>query len=148
MHALIRRYRVRLGTMEQAARYTEKWFIPLVREIPGFRAYYLMAEGSNLASLGLFETAEAAQAASNLCTQWFREEWGAFRPLAPEVLSGEVLTQAVADRRLLADRRLIHDRRNGSSLAQVESEYRSGLERRRAGRRAEAAPFLELRAAG
>jgi len=31
MHAVIRRYRVRLGTMEQAARYAEKWFLPLVR---------------------------------------------------------------------------------------------------------------------
>ncbi len=64
MHAVIRRYRVRLGTMEQAARHAEKWFLPLVRDIPGFIAFYLVAaEESVLAALGLFETAAGAEAA-------------------------------------------------------------------------------------
>ena len=36
MHAVIRRYRVRLGTVAQAVRYAEKQFVPLVRRIPGF----------------------------------------------------------------------------------------------------------------
>ena len=148
MHAVIRRYRVRLGTMEQAARYAEKWFVPLVRKVPGFRAYYLMAEESNLASLGLFETAEAANAASTLAAQWFQGEWGAFRPLAPEVISGEVLTQAVANRRVLADRRTLHDRRNGAALVPFAAEHRSGGDRRRGERRAEGVAPLEWRAAG
>jgi hypothetical protein len=139
MHAVIRRYRVRLGTMEQAARSAEKWFIPMVRKIPGFRAYYLMAEDSNLASVGLFETAEAAEAASSLSTLWFGKEWGAFRPLAPEVISGEVVIQEVAERRVLADRR-----HHGDRLA-VEF---GGAERRRAERRGEATPLVELQAAG
>ena len=139
MHAVIRRYRVRLGTMEQAARSAEKWFIPMVRKIPGFRAYYVMAEESNLASVGLFETAEAAKAASSLSTLWFGKEWGAFRPLAPEVISGEVMIQEVAERRVLGDRRRLADR--------SASGY-SGAERRRTERRGAATPVVELQAAG
>ncbi len=145
MHAVIRRYRVRLGTMEQATRYAEKWFLPRVREIPGFRAYYLMAEGSNLAALGLFETAEAALAANQLAAQWFHGEWGSFRPLPPEVISGEVLTEAVANGRGLPDRRVLRDRRGGGEPG---SAYPSGVDRRRGYRRAESARLLEWRAAG
>jgi hypothetical protein len=148
MHAVIRRYRVRLGTMEQAAHYAEKWFVPLVREIPGFRAHYLMAEERDLASLGLFETAEAAVAANKLAAQWFQGEWGAFRPLPPEVISAEVLTHDVANRRVLADRRVVHDRRSGAALIQSESEQRSGGDRRRGDRRAPGEAPLEWRAAG
>jgi hypothetical protein len=133
--------------MEQAARYAEKWFLPMIREIPGFRAYYLMAEDSNLASLGMFETAEGASAANKLAAQWFQQEWGSFRPLPPEVISAEVLTQTVADRRVLADRRSGSDRRTQTTLVRAEAEFRSGAERRRGDRRASAMPLLEFKAA-
>src|SRR5437588_632401 len=50
MHAVIRRYRVRLGTVAQAVRYAEKQFVPLVRRIPGFVGCYLMDAGAVLAA--------------------------------------------------------------------------------------------------
>lgn len=150
MHAVIRRYRVRLGTMEQAARYTEKWFLPLVRQIPGFRACYLTGgDDGVLSSVGLFETAAGATAASTLATEWFRGEWSAFRSLPPEVITGEVLVQAVAERRVLADRRQPRDRRSPAALAPAGADHRSGQERRSGmDRRVEASRLLELRAAG
>jgi len=127
MHAVMRRYRVRLGTMEQAARYAEKWFLPLVHEIPGFIAYYLVAAEENvLAALGLFETAEGAGAAATLAGEWFREEWGSFRPLPPEVIAGEIVAQASANGRLMADRRRLADRRS----VRREIERRAGVDRR------------------
>jgi hypothetical protein len=136
MHAVIRRYRVRLGTMEQAARHAEKWFLPLVRKIPGFMSYYLVAaEEGVLAALGLFETAAGADAAVALAGDWFRGEWGSFRPLPPEVIAGEVVAQAVATSGRIAERRRLGDRRGlgasdiGPDIGPV-IERRSGLDRR------------------
>jgi len=132
MHAVIRRYRVRLGTMEQAARYAEKWFLPLVRAIPGFAACYLIAaEESVLAALGLFETAEGASAAAALAGEWFREEWGSFRPLPPEVIGGKVVAQATANGRPVAERRQLPERRRSAVLVGTSAiERRGGVDRR------------------
>ena len=148
MHAVIRRYRVRLGTVDQAARHAERWFLPLVRKVPGFVACYLVATPDGvLASLGLFETAEAAEAALLLAHDWFRGEWGFFQQLPPEVIGGEVLAQAVASARSSTGRRRAADRR--SVAGRHESERRVGADRRLVlDRRAEGARLLELRAAG
>ena len=57
MHGVIRRYRVRLGTVEQAAHYAEKGFLPIVRDIPGFISCHLLDAGNDiLTCIVLFET--------------------------------------------------------------------------------------------
>ncbi len=139
MHAVVRRYRVRLGTMEQAARYAEKWFVPSLRQIPGFKSCYFVSDGEGvLSSLSFFETRDAAKAANALATQWFREEWGAYRPLAPEVMGGEVLTQITAERRVIGDRRQLPDRRVSATIGPLPhgrdmregGDRRTGIDRR------------------
>ena len=130
MHAVMRRYRVRLGTVEQAVRYADKQFVPLVRRIPGFRACYLLDAGNDvLATIGLFDTVEGAEAAFRLQRDWFRDEWSSFRLLPPEVVAGQVLAHAAAlDERPLVDRRRLSDRRRTVLFA--PDERRSGTERR------------------
>ena len=129
MHAVIRRYRVRLGTVQQAVRYAEKEFVPLARRIPGFVACYLLNAGNDvLASIGLFRTQEGAEAAVQLQRDWFRDEWSSFRPLPPEVVTGEVLAQAAAEKYDVGDRRSAPDRRGGAVL--VPSRTWNGVERR------------------
>lgn len=131
MHGVIRRYRVRLGTVGQAARYTEKGFIPMLRSIPGFVSSYLLDEGNDVLTwVALLETAEAAELAVRASREWFRDEWSSFRPLPPEIMAGEVLARATADRRRTGDRR---------RLALVGTTAWVGTERRNGGdRRAEA----------
>jgi len=105
MHAVIRRYRVRLGTVAQAVRYAEKQFVPLARRIPGFVGCYLVDAGNDvLTSIGLFHTQEGAEAAISLQRDWFRDEWSSFRPLPPEVVAGAVLAQATVDGAVPAER--------------------------------------------
>ena len=145
MHAVIRRYRVRLGTVAQAVRYAEKQFVPLVRRIPGFVGCYLMDAGNDvLTSIGLFHTQEGAEAAITLQRDWFRDEWSSFRPLPPEIVAGAVLAQATADGTVPAERRLVIDRRHAAALLPAGPwngvERRAGSERRAGGgpeRRAE-----------
>src|SRR2546430_13738139 len=106
MHGVIRRYRVRLGTVAQAARYTEKGFLPILRGIPGFVSSHLLDEGNDVLTwMALLETGEAVEAAVRASRDWFRDEWSSFRPLPPEVVTGEVLARATADRRRTVDRR-------------------------------------------
>lgn len=137
MHGVIRRYRVRLGTVAQAAHYAEKGFLPILGEIPGFVSCQLLDAGHDvLTVVALFESAEGTAAAIRASSDWFRDEWSSFRPLPPEVVSGEVLARATADRRRVPDRR---------RLALVEATTWTGTERRATGdRRVEAASFAAV----
>src|SRR3989475_393149 len=108
MHAMIRRYRVRLGTVEQAARHAERGFLPLLRQIPGFVSCQLVDAGNDiLTCMALFETPDGTADAVRASREWFRDEWSSFRPVPPEVVVGEVLAHATSDRRRLPDRRRV-----------------------------------------
>src|SRR5260370_39330206 len=137
MHGGIRRYRVRLGTVAQAAHYAEKGFLPILGDIPGFVPCHLLDAGNDvLAVVARCGGAEGTSAAIRASTDWFRDEWSSFRPLPPEVVAGEVLARATADRRRVLDRR---------RLALVEATTWTGTERRVMGeRRAEAASWAAV----
>jgi hypothetical protein len=128
MYGVIRRYRVRLGTVGQAARYADKQFVPMLRDIPGFVSCHLLDAGNDILTfMALFETEEEAVTAVRASRDWFRDEWSSFRPLPPEVIMGEVLARTTADRRREAERRQL-------ALAGAASwagpERRGGAERR------------------
>jgi hypothetical protein len=118
----------------QAAHYAEKDFLPILGDIPGFVSCHLLDAGNDvLTVVALFDSAEGTAAAVRASSDWFRDEWSSFRPLPPEVVSGEVLARATADRRRVPDRR---------RLALVEAATWGGTERRALGeRRAEAASW-------
>ena len=133
MHAMIRRYRVRLGTVPQAARHAERGFLPLLRRIPGFVSCQLVDAGNDiLTCMALFETEQGAADAVRASREWFRDEWSSFRPVPPEVTFGEVLARATADRRA-GDRR---------QMALVGAATWTGLERRQGSDRRVEAPSL------
>lgn len=151
---VIQRYRVRLGTVTEAARYADKWFLPLVRQIPGFGACCLVAAGDAvLACIGVFETPEGGETAARLAREWFGKEWGSFRPLPPEVIAGDVLAQVAATGRAESGRRWRTDRRDTTVLVGAggpgDGERRGGYDRRRGfDRRTDFAPLFEQQAAG
>ena len=128
MHGMIRRYRVRLGTVAQAAYYAEKGFLPIVRDIPGFVSCHLLDAGDDvLTCVALFDTEAGTAAAVRATRDWFRDEWSSFRPLPPEVITGEVVAGTTTDRRRVADRRrlaLVH------TAIWVGDERRVGADRR------------------
>lgn len=98
MQGVIRRYRVRLGTMEQAARHAQAELAPRLERLQGFVAWYLLDAGNGvLTTVGLFRTAIAADEAVRLQQEWFRDEWGSFLAVPPELITGDVLAQAGAE---------------------------------------------------
>jgi len=158
MHAVIRRYKVRLGTVASAAQHAESSLLPQMNRLPGFVAYYLLDAGDSvLASISVCETPEGADAAAALAASWFRSDWPSFKLIPPEITDGEVLVhaevgrstgrrrterRASTERRADSDRRVASERRRLNEAPAVErrsdvtrrssAERRSELERRAA----------------
>lgn len=139
MHAVIRRYKVRLGTVSSAAQHAETSLLPQMNRLPGFVAYYLLDAGDSvLASISVCETREGADAAAALAAEWFRSDWPSFKVIPPEITDGEVLVHAEVGRatgRRRFERRASNDRR-------AAPDRRMEAERRR---RIDSAPSVEQR---
>jgi hypothetical protein len=95
MHATIRRYDGldRDRTVELAGKVNES-LTPKLRKLEGFMGYYLIDSGDGvISSVGLFHTAEQADASSKLAASWVRDEKleTAF-PNPPKITSGNVVT--------------------------------------------------------
>jgi hypothetical protein len=100
MFAVLRRYRVRLGTVAQAVTQTEATLVPLLKQVPGFVAYYLLDTGDNIvAALTVFDSKPAAESASGLLSGWFRNDWPAFQLLPPDAGVAELASSGQAERR-------------------------------------------------
>jgi hypothetical protein len=128
MHAVIRRYKVRLGTVASAAQHAESSLLPQMNQLPGFVAYYLLDAGDSvLASISVCETREGADAAAALAADWFRSDWPSFKVIPPEITDGEVLVHAEVGR--ATGRRRVE--RRGSSDRRSDPDRRIGSERRR-----------------
>jgi hypothetical protein len=98
MFTVLQRYRVRLGTVADAAVRAEETLVPRLREAAGFVAYHLLDTGDGtVTALAVFETRPAADAAARVLSDWFRSDWPAFRLLAPDLSVAESLTLAQAN---------------------------------------------------
>jgi hypothetical protein len=95
MFMVVRKYRV-MGSPEEAAQRIEAGLVPILRQIPGFTAYYTFADGSGHAlSVSVFEGEEAARASGERAVAWARENLAEFiGDQPPEVSAGEVLVAA------------------------------------------------------
>src|SRR2546422_1078317 len=127
MHAVFRRYRIRLGAVQAARERAPDGLVPDLRRVQGFAAYYLVHAGNDtLASIALFQTEESAAVGERLLNDWFRHDWPVFQAVPPELTRGAVLVHeelprvAVAvtsgprlERRNWSDRRLNRERRSG-----------------------------------
>jgi hypothetical protein len=93
MFTVLQRYRVRLGTVADAATRAEESLVPRLKDVTGFVSYHFLHTGdSTVAAMALFETRSAADAAARLLSDWFRSDWPAFRLLAPDLSVAESLT--------------------------------------------------------
>ena len=61
MFTSIRKYNVRRGSAEELARRVREGFVPLLRQMPGFRSYYLLDGGPDvLITISRFDSADEA----------------------------------------------------------------------------------------
>ena len=114
MYTVIRQYTMPdPSAVEEIARRSEAGFVPLIRQAPGFLAWYLVRReqevlldssrgnipgavpaGIVLLSISVFETQAQAHASSPLAVNWIREQLAALLPEAPILTDGEVVAHA------------------------------------------------------
>lgn len=91
MYAVIRIF-TSMRSVEEAAQRAKGGVGPLLLSAPGFAGYYVLDGGNGVgASVTLFQTEEAARAASQKALTWLRQNIADLYEGEPEVLSGPVL---------------------------------------------------------
>ena len=96
MFITVRKYRVRRGATAEWAQRVRDSFVPLMREMAGFRGYYLLDGGPDeLIAISLFDNADEALASNEKAADWVRNNVMGFARGMPEVMVGDVLVAEV-----------------------------------------------------
>jgi heme-degrading monooxygenase HmoA len=95
MFTCIRKYTVRRGATDELARRVDEGFVPLMRQMPGFRGYYLLDGGPDVViTISMFDSADAAFASNEISADWVRNNVLELIKGMPEVMVGHGLIAA------------------------------------------------------
>jgi hypothetical protein len=95
MYASVRKYHV--TDAPQIARRIDEEFLSIVRDVPGFSAYYVVdAGGGTLVTITLAADSVGAEASAQAAAGWIRDNKDIADLIdgAPDVTNGEILAQA------------------------------------------------------
>jgi heme-degrading monooxygenase HmoA len=96
MFVVIRKYKVQRGSGAGLAQRVREGFLPLLRQMRGFRGYHLLDGGPDiLISVTTFESAVEALASSEAAAEWVRNNVLEFTKGMPEVMAGDALITEV-----------------------------------------------------
>jgi hypothetical protein len=91
VYATIRRYEGVTDPAEDARRVSDE-FVPLLKDMPGFVAYYEIDAGNGvMATISVFEDRAGGEAANERAAEWVQENVASLAPNPPEVTAGEVV---------------------------------------------------------
>lgn len=91
MYAAVRRYSGVTDPAE-AGRRVNEGFVPLMREIPGLRAYYWVDAGNGvMVSTSVFEDEAGAEESIRKAADFVRDNLASLLPNPPEVSAGHVV---------------------------------------------------------
>lgn len=94
MYAVVRRYE-EVTDPAEAGRRVDDEFVPLLRQVPGFVAYYWVdAGGGVMVSTGVFQDRAGAEASTDRARDFVRDRLAALLPNPPQVTAGEVVAHA------------------------------------------------------
>jgi hypothetical protein len=91
MYAAVRRYDGVTDPGEDSRRVREG-FVPLLKDMPGFVAYYEIDAGNGvMVTISVFEDQAGEEASTERAAEWVRENEASLAPNPPEVTAGEVV---------------------------------------------------------
>jgi hypothetical protein len=94
MYETVRRYEGVVDPAEAGRRVAEG-FVPLVRDIEGFVAYYWTDAGDGvMVSTSIFESPSGIQASDEKAAGWVRENLAELLPNPPTITEGEVVAHS------------------------------------------------------
>jgi hypothetical protein len=90
MYVAVRRYEG-VSDPSEAGRITREVFVPIIREMPGFVAYYDVDAGDGvIVSTSVFEHKDAEEQSTYRAGEFVQEHLAAYYPNPPQVTAGEV----------------------------------------------------------
>jgi len=99
MFIAVGNYPVRRGSSAGWAQRVRGGFVPLIRELTGFRGYYLLqGEPDALIAISMFDSADEALVSNEKAADWVRNNVMEFARGLPEVMVGDVLVAEVKER--------------------------------------------------
>ncbi|MFE0450198.1 hypothetical protein ACFW2D_02675 [Streptomyces sp. NPDC058914] len=94
MYAVVRRYEGVTDPAE-AGRQVNEGFVPLLREVQGFVAYYWVdAGGGVMLSTSVFQDQAGAEESTRRAGDFVRDRLAALLPNPPQVTAGEVVAHS------------------------------------------------------
>ena len=91
MYAAVRRYEG-VTDPSEVRRQVEEGFIPIISEMPGFVAYYLVDAGDGvLVTTSVFEHKDAEEQSTFVAGEFVAEHLAPLMPNPPQVTAGEVV---------------------------------------------------------
>jgi hypothetical protein len=92
MYVAIRRYGLLTNEpVEQVFQGIREGFIPIIKNAPGFLAYYTLDSGNGtLTSISVFEDRAGAEKSNKLAEDWVGRSLSSALPTSPETIVGEV----------------------------------------------------------
>ena len=91
MYAAVRRYEGVTDPAE-AGRRVNEGFVPLIRQVPGFVAYYWVDAGDGvMVSTSVFEDQTGAEESIKQAADFVRENLASLLPNPPQIAAGEVV---------------------------------------------------------
>jgi hypothetical protein len=96
MYAVVRKFN-HMRSIDEAGRRAANGLGPILKQSPGFIAYYVVRFGDESGgSITLFETREAAQEAQKKAMSWLKTNLADLTDEEPEVMAGDVLAAVTA----------------------------------------------------
>lgn len=93
MYASIRQYRT--NHVDEVARRAQEGFVPIVNDVPGFTAWYLVDSGDGtLFTVTVCEDRAGADASVNAAAEWVHDNLAELVDGPPTVSNGEVAAHA------------------------------------------------------
>ena len=91
MYASIRRYHILPGTAEEFLRRVQQGFVPLISQVSGFRAYYvLQVRDDEVLSVSIFDSQAEAEQSVRRAADWVAKNISSFMQGLPEITVGHV----------------------------------------------------------
>ena len=97
MYAVIRRYNTHEGMARKMLQRVNADFVPQMRRLRGFVAYYAVDGGDNtVTSVSVFTNRDSAEESTRIAQEWVRENIARMIRTAPVIVTGEVGAHAEA----------------------------------------------------
>ena len=91
MHIAIRHYQTDPGSVAEVMRQIDEGFLPIIKDAPGFLAYYALEAGDGeIATVSFFDDQAGAEESIRMAADFVRENLAALLPNPPVIIAGEV----------------------------------------------------------